>query len=170
MMTVSNGLSLLRAPLAVLFWYAAPLTRIVLIFLAMVSDFVDGYLARRNKSVTQLGAILDPLMDKLFVLSALFAFFVEGKISGWQMSAMLSRDFFLLMYGAILTITGRWSSVVVQAIRWGKITTALQFVVLLGLSLGVIFPWYIFGSFIVMGLFAFFELIRLEKPLSSNHN
>jgi len=165
MITVSNGLSFIRAPLALLFWQASPTVRFVLIFLAMVSDCVDGYLARRNKSVSQFGAFLDPAMDKLFVFSALAALLTEGKVSPVEMGAMLSRDFFLFLYGISLTLAGRWKTIVFRALRWGKITTALQFVVLMCMCMDLSIPWYIFGSFMAMGLLAFFELFQFtESP------
>ena len=66
-MSFSNTLSLLRAPLALLFLVEKPYLRLIAILLAMLTDSFDGYLARRSSSVTQLGTILDPAMDKFFV-------------------------------------------------------------------------------------------------------
>jgi CDP-diacylglycerol--glycerol-3-phosphate 3-phosphatidyltransferase len=138
--------------------------RVVLIFLAMVSDSVDGYIARRFNSTSRFGAILDPAMDKFFVISALSALLFEGKISFVDLSMMLSRDFFLLLYGLILTITGKLKTVTFRAIRWGKISTALQFIVLMCLSLGVPVGFYVYYAFMAMGVLAFFELFEARKP------
>jgi len=66
MLTLSNALTFLRAPLALLFLSEVTALRIGAIIIAMVTDGIDGYLARRNSSVTKLGAILDPIMDKFF--------------------------------------------------------------------------------------------------------
>ncbi len=161
MITVSNGLSFIRAPLALLFWFVSPMVRFFVIFLAMLTDSVDGYLARRNKSVSQFGAFLDPAMDKLFVFSALTAFLVEDKISAAGMMAMLSRDFFVFLYGLIITLSGRWKTIVFRALSWGKITTALQFIVLMCLCFDIYIPWYIFGAFMAMGVMAFLELFQI---------
>ncbi len=128
----------------------------------MITDTIDGYLARRSQSVSKFGAILDPTMDKFFVYFAMTVLFLENKMAPWEMAAMLSRDFFLFLYGLIMLATGRWKSVVFRAIRWGKVTTALQFIVLIGLVLGTSFPWYIFASFIVMGWLAFLELFQVR--------
>jgi CDP-diacylglycerol--glycerol-3-phosphate 3-phosphatidyltransferase len=158
MITISNGLSFIRAPLALLFWQENPTVRFIAIILAMFTDCVDGYLARRNKSTSQFGAILDPTMDKFFVYFVLSVFFVEGKIGLYELITMLSRDLFLCLYGLLMAATGRWKTIIFRAIRWGKVTTALQFVVLMGLTASITFPWYIYVSFIVMGWLAFLEL------------
>ena len=60
MLSLHNGLSFLRAPLAFLFLIENTTFRIVAILLAMLTDSIDGYLARRCKAVTRFGAILDP--------------------------------------------------------------------------------------------------------------
>jgi CDP-diacylglycerol--glycerol-3-phosphate 3-phosphatidyltransferase len=166
MITISNGLSLVRAPLAFLFCQGSPTLRIAAVVLAMLTDSVDGYFARRNKSVTKFGAVLDPAMDKFFVYFALTALFFEGKIALFELSAMLSRDFFLCLYAFIMTAMGRWHTIVFRAIRWGKITTAMQFLGLIGLILDISFPWYVFASFIVMGWLAFLELFQTPPRAS----
>ena len=69
----------------------------------MATDSIDGYLARRNRSVTRFGAILDPAMDKFFVYFALSVFYFEGRLGMLEALAMLSRDFFLVLYGFFMT-------------------------------------------------------------------
>lgn len=160
MITLSNGLSLIRAPLAFLFCQESPTLRITAILLAMFTDSIDGYFARRNKAVTRLGAILDPAMDKFFVYFALAALFLEAKVTFLEVVAMISRDIFLCLYGLIMTAMGRWHTIVFRAIKWGKITTALQFLALISLTLGVTFPWFVFASFVLMGWLAFLELFQ----------
>jgi CDP-diacylglycerol--glycerol-3-phosphate 3-phosphatidyltransferase len=88
--------------------------------------------------------------------------FLEQKMVGWEMIAMLSRDLSLCLYGLWIVAKGNWKRVVFHAIRWGKVTTALQFIVLIGLVLGYSFPWYVYGSFIVMGALAFLELFQIR--------
>lgn len=162
MLTASNSLSFIRAPLAFLFLQDNSTLRIVAILLAMITDSIDGYLARRNQSVSRFGAILDPAMDKFFVYFAMVVLFLEYKIAPWEMAAMLSRDFFLCLYGVLVAFAGRWKTIVFRAIRWGKVTTALQFVVLIGLVSGFTFPWYLYAAFIAMGWLAFLELFQVR--------
>jgi len=163
MLSLSNSLSFLRAPLAFLFLIDNVTLRIVAIVLAMLTDSIDGYLARRRKAVTRFGAILDPAMDKFFVLFTLSILFFEGKMQLWEGSAMISRDFFLCLFGLYLSLSGYWESYKLTAIRWGKVTTALQFLVLIGLTLGMTFPGYFYCIFILFGMLAFAELWQIRK-------
>ena len=162
MLSLSNSLSLLRAPLAFLFLSESSTLRISAILLAMFTDSIDGYLARRSHSTTQFGAILDPAMDKFFVFFALSVFYVEGKIELWQACAMVSRDFFLCLFAAYLSLADLWQNYKYKSIRWGKVSTALQFIVLIGLTLGIQFPIYVYIVFILIGSLAFLELIRVR--------
>lgn len=162
MLTASNSLSFVRAPLAFMFLQENSTLRILAIVLAMITDSIDGYLARRSQSVSRFGAILDPAMDKFFVYFAMTVLFLEGQMAPWETAAMLSRDFFLCLYGLLMLAARRWKTVVIRAIRWGKVTTALQFIVLIGLVVGIPLPWYIFASFIGMGWLAFLELFQMR--------
>lgn len=161
MFTASNSLSFIRAPLAFLFLQDSVILRVIAVLLAMTTDMVDGHLARKNQSVSKFGAVLDPAMDKFFVYFALTALFLEEKVALWQIATLLSRDFALCFYGLAMAILRRWKSVILfRAIRWGKVTTGLQFSILIGLIVGVSFPWYIFGMFAVIGYLALMELFQ----------
>ncbi len=162
-MSLSNGLSFLRAPLALLFLVDSTFWRITAILLAMLTDSIDGYLARRYRSTTQFGAILDPAMDKFFVFFALGVLLMEQKLAMWQAGAMISRDFFLCAFGLYLSFSGLWEAYKCKAIRWGKVTTALQFFVLIGLTLHFTFPWYVYTLFILFGCLAFLELLQIKQ-------
>jgi CDP-diacylglycerol--glycerol-3-phosphate 3-phosphatidyltransferase len=163
MLSLSNGLSFLRAPLALLFLVESVHWRITAIILAMITDSVDGYLARRFRSTSHFGAILDPAMDKFFVFFGLGVLLMEGRLEIWQACAMISRDFFLCVFGIYLSLSGHWQAYQFRAIRWGKITTALQFVVLIGLTLNFVFPWFLYGFFVLFGSLAFIELCKIKK-------
>lgn len=163
MFSLSNGLSLLRAPLALLFLSQNMFLRLAAILLAMFTDVLDGYLARRRRSTTQLGAILDPLMDKLFVFIALSVLLYEHKFEVWQALAMVTRDVFLCIFGLYVKLSGKWKYVQFRSIRWGKATTAFQFIVLSALTLNIKIPAIAYSVFIIFGLLAFVELFQLVK-------
>ncbi len=167
MLTLSNGLSFIRAPLALLFLQENVSLRMWAVILAMITDSIDGYLARRSQSSSRFGAILDPTMDKFFVYFALTVLFLEEKVGALETVAFLSRDFSLCLYGTLMLTTRRWKTIEFRAIRWGKITTALQFVVLLGILVGISFPWPVFVLFPIMGWFAFLELYRRPIELTT---
>ncbi len=162
-MNLSNLLSLLRAPLALLFLIDSSMVRFAAIVLAMLTDIFDGYLARRYQWSSQFGAILDPAMDKFFVFFALGVFLFERTLQPWEACAMISRDFALCLFAVYLSLSGRWHTYEFKAIRWGKATTALQFFVLIALTFLADIPVYIFWLFILFGLLAFLELCQVKK-------
>ena len=131
----------------------------------MATDSLDGYLARRFRMTSQIGAFLDPLMDKLFVCFAVSVFMFEGNLRLWEALALISRDFAVLFFGFYLACRGTWSNFQFRSIWSGKITTTLQFFVLLGLTFQIAIPAYIFWSFIALGVLALFELYFIEQQI-----
>ncbi len=161
--TPSNFLSLARGPLALLFMVDNAVCRSIAILLAMVTDSLDGYLARRLRMTSQVGAFLDPLMDKLFVLTVAVIFIQEGRLELWEALTLISRDFAVLLFGLYLAVRGSWSNFKFRSIWSGKITTTLQFFVLLGLTFHYAMPFYLFYSFILLGILALCELYLTER-------
>ena len=166
MLNLSNSLSLLRAPLAFVFLVESPTLRLMAILLAMITDSIDGYLARRSKTTSRFGAVLDPAMDKFFVFFALCMLLSEGKVEISHALMMCARDFALCLFGLYLSLSGLWPSYEFRSIRWGKITTALQFFVLIGLTLGYALPSYLYYSFVVFALLGLYELFQFKKQSS----
>ena len=164
MFTLSNILSLVRAPLAFLFLSPNTTLRLTAIILAMFTDSIDGYIARRSKSASKLGAILDPAMDKFFVFFVLFILLRENRMETWQAAAMVSRDFFLLIFASYLLATRTLKNYEYKSIRWGKASTALQFITLIGICLNIAIPSSIYLIFVLLGSLAFVELfVRLKN-------
>lgn len=160
MITLSNALTLLRLPAAFLFLVDSVGVRLGAIALAMASDALDGYFARKNKTVSQLGTILDPIMDKFFAFFALGILVVTGQMPWWAMMCMISRDFFLFLLGLYVTIKKGWERYVFKSIFWGKLTTAAQLVVLILVVARVVVPWYIYIGFIPLGLLTALGLLK----------
>ncbi len=163
MLNPPNGISLLRAPLALLFIIENTYLRILVILLAMITDSIDGYLARRYRYTSRLGAFLDPIMDKFFVYVVLGALIYESQIFVWQAVALLMRDFFLFLFILYLGFTKTWKTFHLKAILWGKVTTAAQFSLLILLVLKLPIPGFIYYLFVFLGLLAFIELIQFSK-------
>lgn len=171
MLTVSNILSLLRAPLALLFLSESTFLRVFAVVCAMLTDGLDGFIARRYRSVTQFGAFLDPVMDKFFSLFVSLILLSESKLVGWQVLALLSRDFAVVIFGFYLVFSGRLARYQFQAIWSGKITTCLQFAVLFILTLGLTVYTWVFACFILLGVLALLELSFIQRyTLSDIHN
>ncbi len=162
MLTLSNVLSFLRGPLALLLLIDNPKLRAMVVVIAMLSDTFDGFLARHYNKPTRFGAILDPAMDKFFVFFALFIFCMEGKLSFIDSLYMVSRDASLLIFGLYLLFSKRWRHYTFSSIKWGKVATALQFICLFFLSLGYPLPPYFYPLFIAVGFFVLTELFFIQ--------
>lgn len=158
MFNIANALSILRIPLALAFLQLNSSIRVFAIILALFTDGMDGFLARRYRNTTQFGAMLDPIMDKFFVFFVLGILFAENRITFEQAATMLCRDLAIICFGFYLVLTGNWSKFQFRSIWCGKVTTFMQLVVLTALTLGYSFPFYVFTSFIVLGVLALLEL------------
>src|SRR5215472_370717 len=66
--------------------------RLGLVGIAAVTDVLDGWLARRAKWTTRLGALIDPMADRIFAVVAVLTFIETGALSFWAALVMLSRD------------------------------------------------------------------------------
>ena len=172
MLTLPNFLSFLRFPLAILFIQGNATTKIISILLAALSDFLDGFLARHYQQKTQFGTVLDPLADKFFVISALSLFFMNEQISITEACAMLCRDFSVILFGFYLVLSGKFENYRFRSIWCGKITTTLQLIVLLGLTLEIMIPSYLYSLFVLLGGAALIELYleRDSKTCSVQHS
>lgn len=162
-MTLSNYLSLLRFPLALAFLKLDPFFRAGAILLALLTDGLDGYFARRFNQVSRLGTLLDPLADKFFVLFALYVFVGEGRLSWPDAALFIGRDFSVVIYGLYLAWRKRLVNYQFRAIWCGKITTVLQMSILLFLSAGYPVPDAVYTLFAVLGIAALIELYFTDR-------
>ena len=89
---------------------------------AMATDWVDGWLARRSGSSSAMGSLLDPVADKILVLSVLIVLLGEGIFTGWVVAAIVAREF--LVSGLRLAALER--GVVLGARDLGKLKTGTQ--------------------------------------------
>ncbi|MFA5249996.1 MAG: CDP-alcohol phosphatidyltransferase family protein, partial [Parachlamydiales bacterium] len=124
----------------------------------MLSDFFDGYLARKKQTISRFGSVLDPAMDKFFVYFTLSIFYLEGNLRLSEALTLLSRDFAICIYGLYLLAFHKWPTLKIEALCFGKITTALQFLVLIALTLDYSFSPYAYLLFVLLGLLALLEL------------
>jgi CDP-diacylglycerol--glycerol-3-phosphate 3-phosphatidyltransferase len=126
-----NTISLSRVVLAALFIVANWDQRFALIVIAGISDFLDGWIARRQHIVSRWGALIDPLADRMFVFTAICVYLFVGVIETWHYFAFLLRDI-MTAVGFVVAKAMPSLRVVDFRARWsGKVVTVLQIVVLL---------------------------------------
>ena len=109
--------------------------------IAAISDFFDGYLARRLNLVSVTGKFLDPLADKLMVMAATVQLASMGWLDSWIPIVILARE--LSVQGLRQIAVGE--GLVIAAGSGGKIKTALQLVGLVGLLVHYTYPISVFG-------------------------
>ena len=162
-MSWPNLISLSRLPLAYLFVVATVPWRHFILALALATDGLDGYLARRWQLSSRLGATLDPLTDKIFVLTALATLYTPA-LEPWHIAAFFSRDIALLFLSLWLLISGRLSASSVRSIWPGKAATCLQFTTLALMTSGLQIPSLFWWLFIILGAAFFLEFALQHLP------
>jgi CDP-diacylglycerol---glycerol-3-phosphate 3-phosphatidyltransferase len=100
--------------------------RIVLVMLALATDYFDGWFARRRKSITRTGALLDPFADRVFVLVGVSVLLFEGTISTLEYFIMISRDLMTAVGFLVARVVPSLRTVAFQARFPGKLVTVLQ--------------------------------------------
>ena len=129
-MNVPNALSLLRiflvAPFLVAVIYRQYPFALGLFVTAGVSDFLDGYLARRLDQKSVLGTYLDPLGDRLLSTVAFIALSLQGLVPPWLAVTVVAKDLYVALGAGILHFAGK--RIVAEASQWGKLATLLQIV------------------------------------------
>ena len=95
---------------------------------ASITDKLDGYLARSRNEVTTFGKFLDPLADKILVISALIILVEYGKIPSWIPIIVLAREFIVSGYRLIAVEKG---GKVIAASKWGKLKTVTQMIAII---------------------------------------
>ncbi len=148
-MNLPNKLTVLRMLLVPVFmavlllWnrYAA----LAIFIVASLTDFVDGRIARSKGLVTNFGKFMDPLADKLLVLSAMVIYVQEGRMPAWVCMVVIARE--LAVSGLRMVAA---SEGIVMAAGWsGKIKTACTMVGLCVMMVPKVADFALIGSFTV---------------------
>ena len=131
-MNTPNKLTLLRVimiPFFVVFMLAdlgswSKWAALIVFVVASMTDWLDGYLARRDHLVTDFGKFMDPLADKLLVCSALICLTDMDRIPSWVVIIIIGREFIISGFRLIASDNG----VVIAANYWGKAKTVCQMI------------------------------------------
>ena len=110
---------------------------LTIFIIASITDFLDGYIARKNHLVTNFGKFMDPLADKLLVCAAMICLVSMDRLPAWMVIIIISREFAISGFRLIAADNG----IVIAASWWGKFKTVSQMImiILLIANLGGVF-------------------------------
>ncbi len=127
-MNIPNIITVARTlSVPVVFWLVISrhdVAAFALFVTAGISDALDGYLARRFDMRTELGAHLDPLADKLLIVSIFIALGMRGDVPSWLVITVVARDILILMGIMLASMMGR--PVAISPLQISKATTVAQ--------------------------------------------
>ncbi|MBQ8932545.1 MAG: CDP-diacylglycerol--glycerol-3-phosphate 3-phosphatidyltransferase [Ruminiclostridium sp.] len=156
-MNLANKLTMLRiilVPFFAFFMLAADIVpysylwAAILFAIASITDTIDGKVARKYNMITDFGKFLDPLADKVLVVTALICFVQLGWAAAWVVSIIVIREF--MVSGVRLVAAGSEKKIVIAANIWGKLKTASTMVaicVIIGLHIFISFGLFTIESF-----------------------
>lgn len=138
MLNLANKITILRilmSPLVVLLLYfpgpvSCAFAALIFIF-AAITDYADGYIARKYQSVTSMGKFLDPLADKLLISSVLIMLAALDWAPAWVVIVIIARELTVTGLRAIAMDVG----LVLAADKFGKIKTVLQIIAIVPIVL-----------------------------------
>ena len=114
-----------------------PVYLAVIFIIASVTDKLDGYIARSRNQITTFGKFLDPLADKILVLTAMIVLVEKLKLPAWIPVIVLAREFIVSGFRLVAVEKG---GIVIAASIWGKLKTVTQMI-------AIIFAFIDIGSF-----------------------
>jgi CDP-diacylglycerol--glycerol-3-phosphate 3-phosphatidyltransferase len=128
-MNLPNAITIFRVcliPFFLYFYERNPYAALIIFVLASLSDFADGYIARRFNLVTNFGKLMDPLADKLLVTAALIVM-AGSIIPVWAVVLLIAREFYISGVRQLALE----QSIVIAASWWAKVKTAVQMIMII---------------------------------------
>ncbi|MGL5440469.1 MAG: CDP-diacylglycerol--glycerol-3-phosphate 3-phosphatidyltransferase [Filifactoraceae bacterium] len=168
-MNTPNKLTVARLCLVPFFFVVAYLEKgktalvlsTIIFALASATDFLDGYLARRDNLVTDFGKFMDPLADKVLVAAALVYLVQLGRAEAWIVVVIISREYAVSIIRAIAANKGT----VIAASGGGKIKTVFQMLAILFLLLNLPFGNVLLYVCLVLTIYSGGEYIWKNRSL-----
>ena len=167
-MNLPNKLTVLRVimiPIFVIFMitpWANKYVALALFCIASFTDYLDGYLARRDNLVTNFGKFMDPLADKLLVCSAMIC--LIPKLPVWVVLIIIAREFIISGFRLVASENG----IVIAASYWGKFKTVSHMTMVIMLILDLPFAAYQVATQVVIWVGLILTLISLVDYVWKN--
>ena len=172
---IADLISLSRLVLAAAFVHYAnrPAIAVAILSAAGISDWLDGWVARRHGQATRLGVLLDPICDRFFVVSVLTTLvFVHG-VPLWQLAVLITRDVVNSLGAAVVWMLRPDRFADLRPRRSGKVVTSLQFWCVVHIVLGLPFFTVTFAAVALATAWALWDYSREFRRLlggSKSHN
>ncbi|MBI2650339.1 CDP-diacylglycerol--glycerol-3-phosphate 3-phosphatidyltransferase [Candidatus Woesearchaeota archaeon] len=170
---IPNKITIIRVSLiplfAVILLVKIPYKNILAAFIfgmLSLSDFLDGYFARKKKQITELGKLIDPIADKLLISTALIFLLVQGYegIKLWMVVAIIAREVILTAVRIYLLP----SKIVVPASNFGKAKTVVQSTAIVFVLLGLPFSWHVMFAAVLLTVVSGLEYLIRIKQMTGN--
>jgi phosphatidylglycerophosphate synthase len=137
-------------------------TRLGIVGLAAITDFLDGWIARRAKLTSRWGALIDPIADRVFALVAVSSFLFTAQLSTLGYFVMISRDL-MTAVGFLVARVIPWLRPVAFKARFsGKLVTVMQMITFVAI---LRFPWYVTACLWLVGLTSLYSIVDYTYAL-----
>lgn len=157
-MNIPNALTIIRLLLipGFVYYFFSPMKygiriAIVIFVAAGLTDLLDGFIARKYNLITRLGIVLDPLADKLMLLTVLISITLKNQIPFWIIVVVAIKET-LLILGAITLFNDH--DIVVPANRFGKLSTIAFYIAILAVAFEMPFGQIFLDGFVAVTIVA----------------
>lgn len=173
-MNTANKLTLLRViliPVYLVVWYlnfvGNNFVALAIFIIASVTDFIDGYVARHYNQVTDFGKFMDPLADKVLVITSMICFCAMGRFPAWALVIVVAREFAVSGLRLVAVDNGR----VIAAAWSGKVKTFATMVCLCLMHLPIWnwLNWVCIAVIAVTTLYSGVEYFVKNKDVLNTH-
>ena len=170
-MNLPNKLTVVRMVLVPFFVAALLLSKtndslkwvaLALFVIASLTDFADGYIARKYNLVTNFGKFMDPLADKILTISGMICLIELGRIPSWIVVIIVAREFIISGFRLVAAENG----VVIAANYWGKFKTTFQMIMIILMIMNI--PQLQILTNIVMWIALALTIISLVTYINAN--
>ena len=142
------------------------LTALIIFVVASLTDLLDGKIARKYNLITNFGKFMDPLADKVLVVSAMICLLVNKPelLPAWALIIILAREFIISGFRLVASDAG----ILIAASMWGKVKTVSQMVMVIMMLIDINYPVYILLTKIVMYVAVILTVVSLVDYIYKN--
>jgi phosphatidylglycerophosphate synthase len=172
---IADLISLSRLVLAAAFVYfaARPAIAVAILSAAGISDWLDGWVAKRHGQGTRLGVVIDPVCDRIFIVTVLTTLVVVHGLPPWQLAVLITRDILNTLGVAAVWALRPAGLAELRPLRSGKVVTSLQFWCVVHVVLALPFFPVAFAAVVLATAWAigdYFRQFRLVLGASKSHS